>query len=244
MAKKTPRPGRTLLIFGLAIVVLYGLAALGQTWKPRLGLDLEGGTRITLSAVAEGRSRPTKLKQAAAIIDARVNGSGVSEAEVSTRATATSSWRSRARTPPTSSTPSSAPPSSASASWPAHRSRGRPAASPSPSPSPSGAASQTPPPSPKASPRRRPTRRRQNPRPAPFAAPQATPSPAPVTPSTPAGLAGADHHRQGRPGHQPGRLGAEPGRGVAEEVRRLHVPREGQGGRPRGRQPGPAADHL
>jgi preprotein translocase subunit SecD len=75
-----------LLIFGLTIVVLYGLAALGQTWKPRLGLDLEGGTRITLSAIPQGGSiTPTKLKQAAAIVDARVNGSGVSEAEVSTQ---------------------------------------------------------------------------------------------------------------------------------------------------------------
>ncbi len=67
MAKKTPRPGRTLLIFGLAIVVLYGLAALGGTWKPRLGLDLEGGTRITLSAIEQGGQNvtQTKLKQAA-----------------------------------------------------------------------------------------------------------------------------------------------------------------------------------
>ena len=86
VAKKTPRPVRTLLIFGLAIVVLYGLAALGQTWKPRLGLDLEGGTRITLSAIDSGDAvTPTKLKQAAGIVDARVNGSGVSEAEVSTQ---------------------------------------------------------------------------------------------------------------------------------------------------------------
>ncbi|HZJ05345.1 MAG TPA: protein translocase subunit SecD, partial [Nocardioidaceae bacterium] len=86
MAKKTPRPARTLLILGLCIVVLYGLAALGQTWKPRLGLDLEGGTRITLSAVQdEGAVTATKLKQAADIVDARVNGSGVSEAEVSTQ---------------------------------------------------------------------------------------------------------------------------------------------------------------
>ena len=87
MAKKTPRPVRTLVIFGLAIVVLYGLAAIGQTWKPRLGLDLEGGTRITLSAIpsGEGAITETKLKQAAGIVDARVNGSGVSEAEVSTQ---------------------------------------------------------------------------------------------------------------------------------------------------------------
>ena len=65
MATKTPRPGRTLLIFGLSILVLYGLAALGQTWQPRLGLDLEGGTRITLSANPEGGAiTPTKLRQA------------------------------------------------------------------------------------------------------------------------------------------------------------------------------------
>jgi preprotein translocase subunit SecD len=75
-----------LLIFGLTIVVLYGLAALGQTWKPRLGLDLEGGTRITLSAIPQGGAiTQTKLKQAASIVDARVNGTGVSEAEVSTQ---------------------------------------------------------------------------------------------------------------------------------------------------------------
>ncbi len=86
MAKKTPRPARTLLIFGLTIVVIYALASLGQTWKPRLGLDLEGGTRITLSAIAEGGAiTPAKLKQAASIVDARVNGTGVSEAQVSTQ---------------------------------------------------------------------------------------------------------------------------------------------------------------
>ena len=86
MAKKTPRPARTLLIFGLTTLLLYGLAALGQTWQPRLGLDLEGGTRITLSAIADGGAvTQTKLKQAAGIVDARVNGSGVSEAEVTTQ---------------------------------------------------------------------------------------------------------------------------------------------------------------
>ncbi len=87
MAKKTPRPVRTLVVFGLTILVIYGLAALGQTWKPRLGLDLEGGTRITLSAINTegGAVTPAKLKQAASIVDARVNGSGVSEAAVSTQ---------------------------------------------------------------------------------------------------------------------------------------------------------------
>ena len=84
MAKKTPRPGRTLLIFGLTIVVLYGLAALGQTWKPRLGLDLEGGTRITLSAEGNGVTQ-TKLTEARDIVEKRINGSGVVEPDITTQ---------------------------------------------------------------------------------------------------------------------------------------------------------------
>ena len=42
--------GRTLVVFLLGIAVLFGLVALGGTWKPALGLDLQGGTRITLTA--------------------------------------------------------------------------------------------------------------------------------------------------------------------------------------------------
>ena len=41
------------LLLGLAIA--YGLVALGGTWKPALGLDLQGGTRITL--IAKGNPR-------------------------------------------------------------------------------------------------------------------------------------------------------------------------------------------
>lgn len=80
MAKQAIRPGRTLLIFFVSVAVLYGLAAIGGTWKPRLGLDLEGGTRITLQATT--KTNATKLEQARSIIDARVNGTGVAEAEV------------------------------------------------------------------------------------------------------------------------------------------------------------------
>jgi preprotein translocase subunit SecD len=71
------------LIFFICVAVLYGLAAIGGTWKPRLGLDLEGGTRITLQAISS--VNPTKLDQARGIIDQRVNGSGVAEAAVSTQ---------------------------------------------------------------------------------------------------------------------------------------------------------------
>ncbi|RYE78919.1 MAG: protein translocase subunit SecD, partial [Myxococcales bacterium] len=72
-----------LVIFFLCVGVLYALAAIGGTWKPRLGLDLEGGTRITLTA--EGSPDATKMAQATSIIDSRVNGTGVTEAEVSTQ---------------------------------------------------------------------------------------------------------------------------------------------------------------
>jgi len=86
VARNASRPGRTLVIFGLVVACLYAGVALGADWKPKLGLDLQGGTRITLEASTESGEKvtPEKLDEAAGIIDSRVNGSGVSEAEVST----------------------------------------------------------------------------------------------------------------------------------------------------------------
>ncbi|MET0839654.1 MAG: protein translocase subunit SecD [Marmoricola sp.] len=189
MATKTPRPGRTLLIFGLSILVLYGLAALGQTWQPRLGLDLEGGTRITLSANPEGGAiTPTKLRQAADIVDARVNGSGVSEAEVSTQGerniiveipgeNASSLVDSVKRTAQLRFRVVAGQPQP-----------GTPAEQPSQSASPSGKAS----PSDKAKPKKQKTpaadQATPNPRPAPFAETTPTPSPG-AQPSAPASQA-------------------------------------------------------
>src|SRR3954469_13520628 len=83
MARKTARPGRTLVVFFLVILVGYGLVAIGATWKPELGLDLQGGTRITL--VAAGNPSRENLNEAKGIIDQRVNGSGVAEADVTTQ---------------------------------------------------------------------------------------------------------------------------------------------------------------
>lgn len=78
---RSHRPARTLVIFGLTLVVLYGLVALAGSWKPNLGLDLQGGTRITMIATGDNVTKEN-LDEAAGIIDNRVNGSGVSEAEV------------------------------------------------------------------------------------------------------------------------------------------------------------------
>lgn len=94
-ATNLPRPRRTLVLFLAAIIALYGLVALidlnnkkdaESVWQPRLGLDLEGGTRISLQAKStEGNVTPAKLDQARDIIDQRVNATGVSEAEVTTQ---------------------------------------------------------------------------------------------------------------------------------------------------------------
>ncbi len=86
-AAKGSRPGRTLLIFGLVVLVMYAGLALHGQWTPKLGLDLQGGTRITLQASTETGEAitPEKLSEAADIIDSRVNASGVSESEVSTQ---------------------------------------------------------------------------------------------------------------------------------------------------------------
>ena len=83
MARKTARPGRTLVVFfaGLALPTAWWPSA--APGSPRSGLDLQGGTRITL--IAKGSPRPRASTRPRGIIDQRVNGSGVSEAEVTTQ---------------------------------------------------------------------------------------------------------------------------------------------------------------
>jgi preprotein translocase subunit SecD len=87
VATKTARPGRRLIIFALIVAALYAGVALAGQWKPKLGLDLQGGTRITLEASTTNGQKvtPQNLEEARGIIDQRVNGSGVSEAEVGTQ---------------------------------------------------------------------------------------------------------------------------------------------------------------
>ncbi|MGH3496930.1 MAG: protein translocase subunit SecD [Nocardioidaceae bacterium] len=87
MATKTSRPGRTLVAFFLVVIALYAAVAAAGQWSPKLGLDLQGGTSITLQAKAVGGQSITsdKISQARNIIEQRVNGTGVSEAQVSTQ---------------------------------------------------------------------------------------------------------------------------------------------------------------
>ncbi|MFI6109845.1 protein translocase subunit SecD [Kitasatospora sp. NPDC051164] len=88
--KSRPRDGYPGRALALILVVTVGLVALmfgtGNT-KPRLGIDLAGGTSITLTAKSTDPKAITKSNMdiATGIIERRVNGMGVSEAEVQTQ---------------------------------------------------------------------------------------------------------------------------------------------------------------
>ncbi|MEU6659412.1 protein translocase subunit SecD [Streptomyces sp. NPDC046821] len=83
------RPGRTLAIMLIAMVALTGGMFLSGHHTPRLGIDLAGGTSITLKAKSEPGQKnavnQTNMNTAVSIIERRVNGLGVSEAEVQTQ---------------------------------------------------------------------------------------------------------------------------------------------------------------
>ncbi|RNF83028.1 protein translocase subunit SecD [Streptomyces botrytidirepellens] len=83
------RPGRALAVIVIAMVALIGGMFLSGHTTPRLGIDLAGGTSFTL----EAKNQPGKpnaintanMNTAVGIIERRVNGLGVSEAEVQTQ---------------------------------------------------------------------------------------------------------------------------------------------------------------
>jgi preprotein translocase subunit SecD len=87
VARHAARPGRRLIIFALVVAAMYGGVALAGQWKPKLGLDLQGGTRITLQASTTTGQKvtPANLEEARGIIDQRVNGTGVTEGSVATQ---------------------------------------------------------------------------------------------------------------------------------------------------------------
>ncbi|MER7503127.1 protein translocase subunit SecD [Nonomuraea pusilla] len=87
MARPTSRhsrPGRTLLVLLALILALGGTMFLQKAFTPKLGLDLAGGTTVTLSPVTQNGAAPPEeiLDRAVNIIRDRVNGTGISDAEV------------------------------------------------------------------------------------------------------------------------------------------------------------------
>ncbi|MEI7031985.1 protein translocase subunit SecD [Streptomyces pratensis] len=82
-------PGRALALILIVMVALVGGMFLSGHTAPRLGIDLAGGTSITLEAQNQpgkpNAINPTNMNTAVGIIERRVNGLGVSEAEVQTQ---------------------------------------------------------------------------------------------------------------------------------------------------------------
>jgi preprotein translocase subunit SecD len=87
MAARQLPARRYFAVFALIIAGLYALIFFtGDSRTPQLGLDLQGGTTVTLTArTPDGRApAPEDLELARQIIEQRVNGLGVAEAEVVT----------------------------------------------------------------------------------------------------------------------------------------------------------------
>ncbi|WNI14670.1 protein translocase subunit SecD [Actinacidiphila sp. ITFR-21] len=84
-------PGRSLAVILIALVALTGGIFLSGHKTPRLGIDLAGGVSITLTAKPhQGDAvNKTNMDTAVNIINQRVNGLGVSEAEVQTQGSST-----------------------------------------------------------------------------------------------------------------------------------------------------------
>ncbi|GAB2586169.1 protein translocase subunit SecD [Streptomyces capparidis] len=83
------RPGSALVVILLMMAALVGGMFASGDLTPRLGIDLAGGTSITLAAQNEPGQKnainKTNLNTAVNIIERRVNGVGVTEAEVQTQ---------------------------------------------------------------------------------------------------------------------------------------------------------------
>ena len=86
--KTQSRPGRTLAILAVLLIGFASLAFI-QNDKVKLGLDLRGGTSVTLiPRVSKGGTVSSDaINQAVAIIRQRVNSLGVAESQVSAEGT-------------------------------------------------------------------------------------------------------------------------------------------------------------
>ncbi|MCP2298149.1 preprotein translocase subunit SecD [Nocardia amikacinitolerans] len=79
-------PLRLLGVYAALLAVIYALVFFtgDKSPTPKLGIDLQGGTRVTLTARTPDGSKPSQdsLQKAQEIIENRVNGLGVSGSEV------------------------------------------------------------------------------------------------------------------------------------------------------------------
>ncbi|MET8425768.1 protein translocase subunit SecD [Nocardia sp. NPDC004860] len=82
----TAHPLRLLGIYAALVALMFGLIFFtgDKHHTPKLGIDLQGGTRVTLTPRTPDGGKPSQdsLKQAQNIIEQRVNGLGVAGSEV------------------------------------------------------------------------------------------------------------------------------------------------------------------
>ena len=91
--KSSGRPERTLAILAGTFVILIAFVIVQGATAVRLGLDLRGGTSVTLqprvSAGESGKLTSEAIDQAVSIIRQRVNSLGVAESEVASQGSGT-----------------------------------------------------------------------------------------------------------------------------------------------------------
>ena len=87
--KSSGRPSRTLAILAGTFILLIAAVVIQGATAVRLGLDLRGGTSVTLqprlSAGESGKVTTEAIDQAVSIIRQRVNSLGVAESEVTSQ---------------------------------------------------------------------------------------------------------------------------------------------------------------
>ena len=91
--KTAARPGRSLAILGLVLVAMTSLVFIQGATSVHLGLDLRGGTSVTLQPLIApgeaGKVTSESIDQAVSIIRQRVNSLGVAESEVTAQGSGT-----------------------------------------------------------------------------------------------------------------------------------------------------------
>lgn len=89
--KSSGRPGRALAILALILIALGATSLVTDATSVRLGLDLRGGTSVTLQPRASVGNQVTSeaIDQAVEIIRQRVNSLGVAESEVTSQGSGT-----------------------------------------------------------------------------------------------------------------------------------------------------------
>ena len=85
MARNRYRPGRTVAAFFIGLALAFGLVAVNGSWSTTLGLDLQGGTRITLIATGSPSTAnlegglPSLVEGSLDFVRARCGGSEATE---------------------------------------------------------------------------------------------------------------------------------------------------------------------